>query len=106
MAGLATYAQETVFEAAAFEVVFELTLDVLRQRRTLRDHPVGEHGVVRIDELVEECGLRAVAFVANSATGRAGILAGLGHDRVLASWWIVGAPEAGSLPWRLITSQW
>jgi len=32
-------------------------------------------------------GLRAVAFIANSATARAGILAGLSHDRILASWW-------------------
>ncbi len=28
-----------------------------------------------------------MAFIANSATGRAGVLAGLSHDRVLASWW-------------------
>ena len=52
-----------MFEAAAFEVVFELTLDVVGQGRALRDHPAGEHGGVRIDELVEECGLRIVAFV-------------------------------------------
>ncbi len=29
MAGLAAHAQETVFKAAAFEVVFELVLDIL-----------------------------------------------------------------------------
>jgi hypothetical protein len=53
MAGFATHAQETVFEAAAFEVVFELTLNLVGQGRALRDHPVGELRVVRIDELVE-----------------------------------------------------
>jgi hypothetical protein len=84
MAGLAAHAQKPVFEAAASEVIFELAQDIRRQRCAVRGHPVGERGVVRIDELVKECGLRAVAFIANSATGRAGILAGLGHDRVLA----------------------
>ena len=38
---------------AKFEVVFELTLDLVGQGRALRDHPVGEYRVVRIDELVE-----------------------------------------------------
>jgi hypothetical protein len=83
-AGFATHAQETVFEAAASEVVFELALDIRRQRCALRGHPVSEGRVVLINELIQESGLRAVAFIANSATGRAGILAGLGHDRILA----------------------
>ena len=90
VAGLATHAQKPMFEVAAFEVILELALDIRQQRCAVRGHPVGERRVVRIDELVEACGLRAVAFIANSATGRAGILAGLGHDRVLASWWFEG----------------
>ena len=54
---------------AAFEIVFELTLDIVGQGRALRDHPAGEHEVVRIDELVEECGLRTVAFAGRLSLG-------------------------------------
>jgi hypothetical protein len=90
VAGGATHAQETVFEAAASEVVLELALDILWQRCAVRGHPVGERGVVCIDELIEEGGLRSVAFIANSATSRAGILVGLSHDRFLALWWFGG----------------
>jgi hypothetical protein len=75
VAGLAAHTQKAVFEAAAFEVVLELALDVVGQGAALRGHPVGERGVVRVDELVKESVFRPVAFIANSATGRAGILA-------------------------------
>jgi len=78
VAGLAAHAEKAVFEAAAFEVILELALDILWQRCAVRGHPVSERGVVRVDELVEESVFRPVAFIANSATGRAG---------VLASWW-------------------
>jgi hypothetical protein len=86
MTGITTQPQKAVFEATASEVVLELALDILWQRCAVRGHLVGERGVVRIDELVEEGSLWAVAFIANSATGRAGIRADLSHDRFLASW--------------------
>ena len=44
--------QETVFEAAASEVVFELALDIRRPRGALRGHPVSEGRVVLINELI------------------------------------------------------
>ncbi len=45
---------ERFVEAAAFEVILELALDILWQRCAVRGHPVSERGVVRVDELVEE----------------------------------------------------
>jgi hypothetical protein len=45
-----------------------------------------KRGVIFLDQLVEERGFRAVVHIANSATGAMGILADLGHDRILSMW--------------------
>ena len=63
----AAYMQESVFEVAASEVVLELVLDILWQRCAVRGHPVGERRVLRVDELVQERGFRAMAFLPNNA---------------------------------------
>ena len=49
VAGLTAQTQETVFEATAFEVVFELALDILRKVSAARGHLIGERGVVLVD---------------------------------------------------------
>jgi hypothetical protein len=74
------------FQAAAVEVVLELPLDVVGQRRALRSHLLRERGIVLFDGLIEESVLRAMAFIALKASARTGFPAdgSWRHSRILA----------------------
>jgi hypothetical protein len=55
---IATHPQESVFQTAAFEVIFEFPLDVARQYRTLCRQMEHECRVVFFDDLVKKAALR------------------------------------------------
>ena len=63
MALIATYPQEPVFEAAAFEIRFELSMDMRRQTFALRFQLLNQGGVVFLHKLVEQSLLWAMAFI-------------------------------------------
>ena len=67
-AGLALDAQESVFEAPAFEVRLELFLDEVRQRDCLGFEVLQKPRIVLFDEGIEGGVLRAVAFVRDRVT--------------------------------------
>ena len=50
---------------------------------------------VLVNEPIQQSGFRVVAFIPVNTNARAGILAGLRHDRVLASWLFPGRLAEG-----------
>ena len=62
MTGVATHLQETIFQAAASEVVLELLFDIPRQRPTLRNKMVLERGIVLFNKLVKQPAFRVMEF--------------------------------------------
>jgi hypothetical protein len=75
MTGIAANPQETTFQTAAFQVVFEFPLDILGQVRALSGQLGHESGIVPIYQLVEQRMFRAVAFVTVAALAHAGFRA-------------------------------
>ena len=78
VAGAAAHAQEPVFQAAALEVVLELTGDIARQGRALCGHEPGKLGVMTLDQLVQQGLLGPVADMG----GRPRRLGGKRHDGI------------------------
>ena len=62
-AGVALDAQEAVFEQTALQVIVELPLDECRERSAFGFEPGEKLGVVSLDDSVERCLFRTVAFV-------------------------------------------
>ena len=69
MAFIATHAQEAIFEAAAFEIRFKLSMDMRRQAFTLNFRLLNECWVVFLYKLVEQSLLWAMAFVGGVTKG-------------------------------------
>jgi len=72
MAALAAHPQKAVLETPALELVFELPLNVARQRPVLGRQLGSEGQVVLFDDPVEQGLLGPVALVTDSAQSRAG----------------------------------
>ena len=62
-AGVALDAQEAVFEQTALQVIVELPLDECRERSAFGFEPGEKPGEVSLDDSVERCLFRTVAFV-------------------------------------------
>ena len=69
---IAAHSQETVFEAAAFEVFLEFALNIPRQFRALCRQMGQEGRVVFFDKLIKEGPFRAMARVTKRAAARTG----------------------------------
>jgi hypothetical protein len=66
---IATYAQEPVLEATAFEIRCKLSMDMSREAFTLGFQWVNEGGVVFVCKLVEQSLLWAMAFIGGVTKG-------------------------------------
>jgi hypothetical protein len=66
---IATYPQEPVFEATAFEIRFKPLMDMSRQTFALKFQLLNQGGVVFLYKLVEESLLWAMAFVGGVTKG-------------------------------------
>ncbi len=69
MALIATYPQEAVFEATAFEIRFKLSMDMSRQVFTLDFQLLNQGRVVFLYKLVEQGLLWAMAFISGVTEG-------------------------------------
>jgi hypothetical protein len=66
---IATYPQEAVFEATAFEIRFKLSMDMSRQAFTLEFQLLNQGGVVFLYKLVEQSMLWAMTFIGGVTKG-------------------------------------
>ncbi|GHD23046.1 hypothetical protein GCM10007052_35280 [Halioglobus japonicus] len=66
---IATYPQEPVFEATAFEIRFKLSMDMSRQTFALKFQLLNQDGVVFLYKLVEQSLLWAMAFIGGVTKG-------------------------------------
>jgi hypothetical protein len=66
---IATYAQEAVFEATAFEIRFKLSMDMSRRTFILEFQLLNQGGVVFLYKLVEQSLLWAMAFIGGVTKG-------------------------------------
>jgi hypothetical protein len=69
VAFIATYPQEAVFEATAFEIRFKLSMDMCRQTFALKFQLLNQGGVVFLYKLVEQSLLWAMAFIGGVTKG-------------------------------------
>lgn len=69
MAGVAAHPQESVFEAAALEIRFKLSMDMSRQTFALEFQLLNEGRVVFLYKLVEQGLLWAMAFIGGVTKG-------------------------------------
>ena len=69
MALIATYPQEAVLEATAFEIRFKLPMDMSRQTFALKFQLLNHSGVVFLYQLVEQSLLWAMAFIGGVTEG-------------------------------------
>ena len=69
MALIATYPQEAVLEATAFEIRFKLPMDMSRQTFALKFQLLNHSGVVFLYKLVEQSLLWAMAFIGGVTKG-------------------------------------
>jgi hypothetical protein len=66
---IATYPQEAVFEATAFEIRFKFSMDMSRQTFTLEFQLLNQGRVVFLYKLVEQGLLWAMAFIGGVTKG-------------------------------------
>jgi hypothetical protein len=66
---IATYAQEPVLEATAFEICFKLPMDISRQTFALKFQLLNQGGVMFLYKPVEQSLLWAMAFVGGVTKG-------------------------------------
>ena len=69
MALIATYPQEAVLEATAFEIRFKLPMDMSRQTFALKFQLLNHSGVVFLYQLVEQSLLWVMAFIGGVTEG-------------------------------------
>ena len=93
-AGIAFDAQESVFEAPAFEVRLELFDDEVGERDTIGVEPLEKPREVLLDEGVERGLLRAVTFVRGCVTGES--RSGSGGHRLSVVMGVVLRMRSGS----------
>jgi hypothetical protein len=66
---IATYAQEPVLEATAFEIRFKFSMDMSRQTHTLGFQLLNQGRVVFLYKLVEQSLLWVMAFIGGVTKG-------------------------------------
>jgi hypothetical protein len=66
---IATYPQEPVLEATAFEIRFKLSMDMSRQTFALKLQLLNQGGVVFLYKLVEQSLLWAMTFIGGVTKG-------------------------------------